>query len=39
MTPDGPKVVGVVAVQTTLPLSRLMGAAGVIGEVLLAAGL
>jgi hypothetical protein len=39
MTPEGPKVVGVVAVQTTLPLSRLMGAAGVIGEVLLAAGL
>jgi tRNA A-37 threonylcarbamoyl transferase component Bud32 len=39
LTPEGPRVVGVVAVQTTLPLSRLMGAAGVIGEVLLAAGL
>jgi hypothetical protein len=39
LTPDGPKVVGVVAVQTSLPLGRLVGAAGVIGEVLLAAAM
>jgi hypothetical protein len=38
LTGEGPRVVAVVAVQTTLPLSRLMGAAGMIGEVLLTAG-
>jgi hypothetical protein len=39
LTPEGPKVVGVAAVQSQQPLTRLVGTAGVIGEVLLAAGL